>query len=254
MLEDEELEREEEIGSLPENAPQEEKTYYKRYGDLRRHSQAKEAELTKRISDLEKKLTETTSSQMELPTNEEDIESWVKKYPDVAKIVMGIARKQASSATADLETKMKAIEEREHKLNMEEAQKKLMERHPDFFTEIRNDPEFHAWLDEQSDSDKDALYNNETDWRAASRVISDYKYEKGITSAKEEPKKNKTKTQSAIDDVSVRGGATPTTKQGYKFSESQIKSMSAREYDRLEEEIEDAWRKGQVLMDISNAE
>lgn len=250
MLEDENLETEQEIGVLPENAPTEEKTYYKRYGDLRRHSQAKELELTKRISDLETKLEMAVKSGNTLPTNEEDIENWIKKYPDVARIVMGIARRQASDVTSELDNKMKRLEEKERDIAKQEAQAKLMERHPDFFTVIREDPDFHAWLDEQSDSDKAALYDNDTDWRAASRVISDYKYEKGITSAPKEEKKKPNKAD-ALAAVTTRGGATPATKQGYTFSESQINSMKPQEYERYEEDIIKAWSEGKVLMDIT---
>lgn len=251
MLEDEELELETEIGELPPDATQEEKTYFKRYGDLRRHSQAKEAELTRRINDLEQKLESSVSNRMELPTSDEDIEAWIKKYPDVAKIVMGIARRQASAATSELDSKMKQIESRELELNKQEAQKALSERHPDFFTTIRHDPEFHEWLEQQSEADRAALYDNDTDWRKASRVIADYKYEKGIGPATQDKEPSKSNRSSAIDDVRVRGATPPSNKGNYTFTESEIAKMSPRQYEAKEAEIEKAWAAGKVLMDIS---
>ena len=51
---DEDKEKEEE----PKNA--EEKTFKKRYGDLRRHSQQKEKELQVKIEELSKQLSEAT--------------------------------------------------------------------------------------------------------------------------------------------------------------------------------------------------
>lgn len=235
---------------LPEPSTAEEKTYAKRYGDLRRHSQQQEAKLRGLIKDLEQKLESVSKDQLELPTNEADIEAWTKKYPDIAKIVMGIARKQAEGVTKGLDERVKALDDREAELRKAEAQRKLAEAHPDFFDEIREDEAFHEWLAEQDEDSQDALYNNDYDWRRAARVIATYKWENGITKEPKKPTQKRDRSDAARE-VNVRGGSKPTDKKGYKFSESQIHAMKPAEYDRLEAEIEAAMREGKVLMDIT---
>lgn len=235
---------------VPENASPEEKSYAKRYGDLRRHSQQQVTTLGNRIKELEEKLLSTASEHMQLPTSEEDIEAWVKKYPEVSKIVIGIARQQAKTVTADIDARVATLNEREQKNAKEEAQKKLAEKHPDFFDEIRGSEEFLEWLEEQPESTRSALYDNDTDWRSASQVISDYKYETGIGPAKATPKKD-TRREAAANIKTTSGGPSPSDRKQMKFSESQIKAMSGPEYDHYEAEIEQAMREGKVLMDLS---
>ena len=93
----------------PKNA--EERTFKKRYGDLRRHSQEKEKEYQKRLKDLESQLDNATKKEMKLPKSDEDLEAWAKEYPDVAKIVETIAMKKAREQSEQLEKKIKQIDE-----------------------------------------------------------------------------------------------------------------------------------------------
>ena len=92
----------------PVNA--EEKSFKKRYGDLRRHQQTKEKEYENRIKALEEQLAESTRSEIKLPKSDEDIEAWSKKYPDVAAIVETIAIKKAREEAQGLEDTKKEIE------------------------------------------------------------------------------------------------------------------------------------------------
>ncbi len=89
----------------------EEKTFKKRYGDLRRHSQEKEKEFQKQLNDLKEQLEKATKKEMQLPKSDEDIEAWAKDYPDVAKIVETIAMKKAREQAIALETRIQKIDE-----------------------------------------------------------------------------------------------------------------------------------------------
>lgn len=252
MITDEEIDAERDMGDvqIPDNASTEEKSFAKRYGDLRRHAQQKETTLANRIKELEEKLNSTVTEQMQLPTSEADIEKWVQKYPEVAKIVIGIARQQAKTVTADIDARVKKLDEQELELAKEKAQAKLAEKHPDFFDEIRSSEQFLEWLEEQPESTRSALYDNDTDWRAASQVISDYKYEFGIGPAGKQTKKADTRREAAAS-IKTSGGAAPSGNKQMQFSESQIARMNQREYEQHEEAIEKAMREGKVLMDIS---
>ena len=93
----------------PTNA--EEKTFKKRYSDLRRHQQKQAEELKKEIDDLKRQLSVAAQKEMKLPKSDEDIEQWAEEYPDVAKIVETIAIKKAKEQNAALEQRMKAIDD-----------------------------------------------------------------------------------------------------------------------------------------------
>ena len=56
----------------------EERTFKKRYGDLRRHSQEKEKSFQKQIDELKAQLEEATKKEIKLPKSEKDLEAWAK--------------------------------------------------------------------------------------------------------------------------------------------------------------------------------
>ena len=88
----------EETEAEPEGA--EEKTFKKRYSDLRRHQQQQADDFKKQIAELRNQLDAATKKEMKLPKSDEDIETWAKDYPDVAAIVETIAMKKAKNRTA----------------------------------------------------------------------------------------------------------------------------------------------------------
>jgi flagellar motility protein MotE (MotC chaperone) len=86
-------EEKEEVEQEPEHP--EERTFKKRYGDLRRHLQKKEDEHRKELLTIREQLSNLTKTQVRLPKTDEEIDEWANKYPDVAKVVETIATKKA---------------------------------------------------------------------------------------------------------------------------------------------------------------
>ena len=74
------------------NLSREEKSFKKRYGDVRRHMQQKEKEWEEKFTALEARLGQEN---IRPPKSDEDIETWAAEYPDVASIVETIAAKKA---------------------------------------------------------------------------------------------------------------------------------------------------------------
>ena len=105
----------------PEPTSAEEKTFKKRYGDLRRHAQQKEADLQEQINQLREQLDSATKKQIELPKSDEDIEAWTKKYPDVAGIVETIAIKKSKEQAQELESRIQKINEMQESASKEKA-------------------------------------------------------------------------------------------------------------------------------------
>ena len=65
----------------------------------------------------------------------------------------------------------------------EKAEVELLKRHPDF-AEIRDQDEFHNWVEAQPQWVQKALYENEHDAMSAARAIDLYKADMGITGKK----------------------------------------------------------------------
>ena len=88
---------------LAEPDSAEEKTFKKRYGDLRRHTQKQQKEHEDKIIALEGQLTKATQAQIKLPKSEKELEAWAHEYPDVAAIIETIAIKKSKEQSQDLE-------------------------------------------------------------------------------------------------------------------------------------------------------
>jgi len=231
----------------PKNA--EEKTFKKRYGDLRRHSQEKEREFQKQLDDLKVQLEKATKKEIKLPKSEAEIEEWAKEYPDVAGIVETIAIKKAKEQSDALEKRIKEIDELNAKTTKERAEVELLKIHPDF-ADIRESDDFHEWADEQPKWVQDALYENSEDARSAARAIDLYKSDRDIgkkekvNSSKEAAKAVSTKTQKTVPDAESKNSM---------IRESDIQKMTADEYEANSDTIMEAIRAGNFIYDVSGS-
>ena len=244
----EEKKPEEDGGEDDSNLSAEEKSFKKRYGDLRRHSQQQALALQKQIDELKQQLTQSTEQQIKLPTSEDELATWAKTYPDVAKIVETIAIKKAKEQTAALDERFKALDERDKLTAREKAELELLKLHPDFDT-IRDTDDFHNWADEQPEWVQKALYENDTDARSAARAIDLYKVDRNIGKAKPEKK-----TSGAAESVNARGSrSTPVSQDNDGvIYESQVNKMSSLQYEKNLEAIQKAMQTGKFVYDMSS--
>ena len=239
-------EQPEEQEAEPANA--EEKTFKKRYSDLRRHQQQQAEEFKKEIENLKSQLSQAAQKEMKLPKSDEDIEQWAKDYPDVAAIVETIAMKKAREQSSALEERMKAIDELQSSASKEKAEAELMRLHPDF-GDIRDSDEFHEWAEDQPKWVQDALYDNDNDARSAARAIDLYKADMGIK--KEKPNSDK----AAAKSVSTKDSRSkPQDNEANSYlKESAVQKMSPSEYEKRSDEIMEAIRSGKFIYDISGS-
>ena len=230
----------------PTNA--EERSFKKRYGDLRRHQQSKEKEYEDRINTLQQQLTDSTKSEIKLPKSDEDIEAWAKQYPDVAGIVETIAIKKAREQSEGLEARVKEIDEMKATATREKAEVELLKLHPDF-GEIRDSDDFHNWAEEQPKWVQEALYENDEDARSAARAIDLYKADKNI-----KPKKSAS-SKDAARSVGTRNERSKpqSDPMGNAIRESDVQKMSAVQYEKNSDEIMEAIRTGNFIYDLSGS-
>jgi DNA repair exonuclease SbcCD ATPase subunit len=232
----------------PTNA--EEKSFKKRYGDLRRYSQEQHTKLQKQIEDLKTQLESSTKQQIKLPKSEEELEQWASEYPDVAKIVETIAIKKAQEQSKEFEERLKTIDEMQYMAKKEKAEVELMRLHPDF-GEIRDTDDFHDWVDKQPKWIQQALYENDTDAVSAARAIDLYKADMGI--AKKRRSNSETDREVAKSVRTPRSAGPDATDSGGVIRESEVEKMSAREYETRQEEIVAAIRAGKFIYDLSGS-
>ena len=235
----------EEVESEPTTA--EEKTFKKRYSDLRRHQQKQTEELKTEINALKSQLEQSTKKQIKLPKSDEDIDTWAKEYPDVAAIVETIAMKKAAEQSASLEQRVKALDDMQQDVSKQRAETELLQMHPDF-DEIRNDDDFHAWADEQPQWVQNALYENDNDARSAARAIDLYKADKNLTT-------KKASNKDAAKSVSTKGKRNkPVENESSSFlRESEVQRMTAKEYESRSDEIMEAIRQNKFVYDLSGS-
>ena len=242
----EETESKEETSDNKEPESAEERSFKKRYGDLRKHQQQQQKAFEDKITNLERQLGEATKKEIKLPKTEEELETWAKEYPDVAAIVESIAIKKAREQSKGIEDKIKKYEDLRVEASKEKAEAELLSIHPDF-EQIRETDEFHEWAEKQPKWVQNALYENDNDAKSAARAIDLYKVDKNITGQK--PSKDAAK---AVNTKSQR--SEPQSNDSKNFiKESDVQAMSAEEYEKKADTIMEAIRSGKFIYDLSGS-
>ena len=231
-----------------ESLAPEEKTFKKRYGDLRRHAQQKEQELKDKIRELEGQISTATKEAIKLPKSDDELAAWTKEYPDVAKVIETIATKKALELDKGMEDRLKAIAEKEAEAKRMTAESQLLQLHPDF-EDIRNDEEFHSCVERQPSWVQKALYENETDARSAARAIDLYKVDMKIADTKKE--KSDKGAASLVTAKNTSNVAKTKSSQSNQWRESQVAKMKAHEYEKNEKAIMEAIQSGNFIYDVS---
>ena len=236
----------EKVEEVPKSA--EEKTFKKRYGDLRRHTQKQTDDLQVKIKQLENQLDTATKKSIKLPKSEQEIKAWANQYPDVAGIIETIAIRKAQEQSQGLKDRIQEIDEMQEDAERNKAEAQLMQMHPDFDT-IRSDDAFHEWAEEQPKWIQDALYENDVDALAAARAIDLYKSDKDIKTSK---KKSNKDAAFAVSEKTERSRPQSDETVDY-LRESSVQEMSSDEYEKYQDDIMEAIRTDKFIYDISGS-
>ena len=85
----------------------EERTFKKRYSDLRSHLNKQNEELKELKAQLNKAVE---NGAVRPPASEESIDAWAKKYPEIAQIVETIADKKANEKFKNADARLKELD------------------------------------------------------------------------------------------------------------------------------------------------
>jgi len=225
------------------DTPYKKPDYKKRYDDLKKHYDSKLNEFKSREQELIEEATKNRT-EYKAPKTEEELEDFKNQYPDVYEVVETVAHMQSETKAKVLEERLSKLQERENQLVRQDAEKRLMERHPDF-EDIRNSDDFHGWAKEQPKSIQDWIYSNADDADLASRALDLFKKDFGIEPVKTKSSSKPTR-KSAADMVSTKTKSIEPTQQKV-WSEKEIAAMSVAEFDKFEKEISDAMQEGRII-------
>jgi len=221
----------------------EERSFKKRYGDLRRHMQEKEKEWNEKFEAFEKRMVKES---IVPPKSDEDIEEWAKQYPDVAGIVETIAAKKAQEMFSKADARLQELDKAQSEAERVKAENAIRKAHEDF-DDLRASDDFHNWAEEQPKWVQDALYENADDPASVVRVIDLYKVDKGLTkTAKKAKAKDAASTVTRRSKTSVDVDDANDT-----IRESDVAKMSDKEFEARSEEINKAIRSGKFVYDVS---
>ena len=226
----------------PKDEPYKRPDYKKRYDDLKKHYDSKLNEFKSREQELLEQAAENRPNYV-APKSPEELEKFREEYPDVYEVVETVSHLQSEEKSKDLREKLERLQEREKELIRKDAEKRLMDKHPDF-EDIRNSDDFHGWAKEQPTSIQDWVYNNADDADLASRALDLFKKDIGMDVA---PKKSNSKQskKSAADMVSTKTTSVEP-KQEKVWTEREIAKMSMAEFDKHEAEISTAMSEGRI--------
>jgi len=223
----------------------EEKSFKKRYGDIRKHLASKEKEWQEKFDALENK---SKREGIVPPKSDEDIEKWASEYPDVAGIVETIAAKKAQEMFNKAESRLQELDEAHSEAQRIKSENVIRKSHEDF-DDLRQSDQFHNWADEQPKWVKDALYENMDDPASVVRVIDLFKIDNGMTlAAKKQSKKAAASTvakgtRTSVDAKGVQG----------QIKESDVARMSSKEFEEMQDKINEAMRNGKFVYDMSGS-
>lgn len=220
----------------------EERTYKKRYSDLRRNSTQTIQEYKDKIEKLNAQL-----EQQGVTIDKDNMDKWIADNPDVAAYIESVADRKAQEKFEGANERLLKLDEEQKDFQRQRAEASIRKAHPDFDS-LRDDDKFHSWADDQPKWVKDALYENEDDPMSVVRVIDLYKMDNGLTAkAKKESKK------AAAMDVAGRGSSPKNEIEDTKptFSESQIKKNSDAWFEKNWDAIQEAMSEGRFIYDLS---
>lgn len=235
-----------EEATTDEDLSDEEKTFKKRYGDLRALTQRKEAEWKEKEQNYLAQIEDAKQQAIELPKTQTDVQEWVKKYPEAASVIEAIAAQKAQENDAKLDARLKEIEKMEAKAKRQRAEAELVAIHPDFVS-IRDDDAFHDWAEKQPKLVQNALYSKDSSVEEIAYVISSYKNAMGI----------KPRGTSTADEKAAASSVKPRTKTAVvkdtvepTFSESMVAKMSDKDFEKNYDKIIQAQREGKFVYDL----
>lgn len=221
-----------------ENLSVEEKTWKKRYSDLKSYNDKKFNELTKQVQSLQTQLQSANKEKM--PSSPEEIDHFFQTYPDIGRHFRTIAMQEVLKQKQEIEQETQLTKNQLEELRKEKAEETIRKAHRDF-DELKYSDNFHEWAQQQSKTVQGMLFESD-DPQDCITAIDLYKSQ---LKKKPGPKPR----DEAATLVNTRAPVQlPDNVDGKKiWKTSEIRSLKGAMFEKYEADIEAAKREGRIV-------
>lgn len=240
----------------------EEETWKKRYSDLRSFTDKKINDFEKRLRDAELEKAKAESKR-DLPRTEEEARAWKEKYPELFNVLRALWREDDQFVVQENSVRLEELERDRQALQVEKALNAIAKAFDEFedrddVMALIHDQDFQDWLDRQPAERGDVIgeaiiasIRKHVDAKSATQTIRLYFNDTNKNTTKKTPA-----GQDAARSVRTPAATAPTeslTPGKRRWSESEIRALKPHEYDKYEDEIDQAVREGRIDFDITGA-
>jgi NADH:ubiquinone oxidoreductase subunit len=231
----------------PEGEPSGESQKYtkvdweKRYSDHRSWASKEINSREDRIKELESQIAESRPRYTP-PKTAEELERFREDNPDIYAVAETVAHNRVSNELKTLQEEIKSLKKvREDNLRSA-AFAELKKYHPDFEA-IKNSQEFQNWAENQPAEIQEWLFKR-VDAKLAARAIDLFKSE---YQRSQSANTKGTRDAHNADTVKTKGAVETASAGNEKvWTQSEIKKMSIKEYEKYREDIDKAFVEGRV--------
>lgn len=184
-----------------------------------------------------------------LPATEDELNEWMTKYSDTAKVIESLIIKRSQETQKPLEERLNQIEKREKKVNKREAEILIKESHSDYL-QLQDSTHFRDWILTQPDALVSCLTDKtKFDAFGAIRAIDLYKSDLQLTSRQEQEEVQTTPREPSAADLVPTNKRTDVRSPQNKrvWTTTEIGKLKPHEYEKFEQEIDLARSEGRVV-------
>lgn len=226
----------------PDNSTVDDSGWKKRYGDLRSYNN----QLTKQVKELKTQLDAAMKKERVLPSTPQEIEMFARQYPDVFRAMQTVSLTNLKEEREIIKQEIASTREDLNEIRRDKGFEAILDKHKDFY-EINQSEDFLQWAEGQPQQIQDWLFESD-DPLLCIRGLDLYKADLNARSnvaKRGRPRKD----NSAADAVNPSHEAVQLTdtagKRIWKISE--IAKLRPAEFDKYEQEIDQARREGRLI-------
>lgn len=245
--EEQKLDKEVEDAKADGKLGEQEKSWAKRYGDLRRHEAKalaeKDASHTRDLEALRQQFQATSLGTSEM--TDDEMSQFATQNPDAMKVMRSVNNRENAKRDVEFRELKNELDQAKTKATKERAKSILFEKHSDW-EQITSSDAFHEWADTKPKAVQNWIFENPDDGALLSQAIDFYLAETGVKTKK---RKKSLGAASLVNTGGSGANAIPAGKTTYKLS--WINALKPDQYtDDLQADIREALVEGRVEDDI----
>jgi hypothetical protein len=241
--EEQKLDKEVEDAKADGKLGEQEKSWAKRYGDLRRHEAKalaeKDASHTRDLEALRQQFQATSLGTSEM--TDDEMSQFATQNPDAMKVMRSVNNRENAKRDVEFRELKNELDQAKTKATKERAKSILFEKHSDW-EQITSSDAFHEWADTKPKAVQNWIFENPDDGALLSQAIDFYLAETGVKTKK---RKKSLGAASLVNTGGSGANAIPAGKTTYKLS--WINALKPDQYtDDLQADIREALVEGRV--------